>query len=296
MTFSKIQLPKQFEPNELYFGDNLEVMQSFHSNSIDLIYTDPPFFSQRNYSSESQIDKGEVRQFTDTFDNLSDYLEFLHPRLIEMYRLLKQTGSIYIHLDWHASHYVKVMMDQIFNYDNFKNNIVWCYNDSGRGKRKWASKHDDILYYTKSNNYTFNIDDIKIEYNKGFSATFKEDKGGTYYTKYGKKYYVNGKIPEDWWTDIPSMLRTEHNERTNYPTQKPEALLEKIILASSNIGDTVADFFAGSGTTAAVAHRLNRKWIICDKSEKSIDVIKTRLFGNKSIKDEGFQPTVMMFD
>lgn len=288
MLFTKIELPNHLN-GQLYLGDNLEIMKSLPSNSIDLVYIDSPFFSGRNYSVESKIDKGEVREFTDTFKTLNDYLRFLCPRLVEMKRLLKHTGSIYVHLDWHAVHYVKVMMDKIFGYDNFRNNIVWCYNAAGRGKKKFSTKHDDILWYSKTDNYIFNLDNIKIDFDVNFKKTFKEDEKGLYYTYSGKKYYVDGKIPEDWWCDIPSMDHTEHSERVNYPTQKPEALLERIIKASSNEGDIVADFFGGSGTTASVCQRLNRKWITCDKSQQSIDVIKARLLGNKSVKDKGYQ-------
>lgn len=287
----KIKLPQHLN-GDLYYGNNLVVMKMLQTASIDLIYGDPPFFSGRNYKSESKIDVGEIRSFDDTFNTLNDYLKFLYIRLIEMKRLLKPTGSIYIHLDWHASHYVKVMMDKIFGYDNFKNNIVWCYNAAGRGKKKFSTKHDDILWYSKTDNYIFNLDNIKIDFDTNFKKTFKEDEKGLYYTYSGKKYYVDGKIPEDWWCDIPSMDHTEHSERVNYPTQKPEALLERIIKASSNEGDTVADFYGGSGTTAAVCQRLDRKWITCDKSQQSIDVIKARLLGNKSVKDKGYQANI----
>lgn len=289
MSFTKIELPSHIK-GDLYLGDNLEIMKSLPSNSIDLIYGDPPFYSNRNYSAESKIDKGEIREFTDTFKTLNDYLKFLYVRLIEMKRLLKPTGTIYIHLDWHAVHYVKVMMDKIYGYDNFINHIIWCYSGGGCGLRKFAAKHDDILSYAITDKYVFNMDDVRVEYSDAVKNSGHLG-SAVQITKYGKEYTYNinekGKRPEDWW-DIP-FLTAVCTERVEYPTQKPEALLERIIKASSNEDDTVADFFAGSGTTAAVCQRLNRKWITCDKSEKSIEVIKTRLLGNKSVKDNGYQ-------
>lgn len=252
MSFTKIQLPKKFDQNQLFHGDNLEVMQSLPSDSIDLIYSDPPFFSQRNYTAESQIDKGEIRSFIDTFNTLSDYLEFLSPRLIEMHRLLKSTGSIYIHLDWHASHYVKVMMDQIFNYENFRNEIIWFYTSIGWGKKHFSRKHDNLLYYTKTDNYTFNDKDIRIEISESSKERYKyginigkrnKENIDDYRYKPGSYDFSKGKIPEDVW-QIPTIQGTSY-EFIDYPTQKPEALLERIIKASSNIGDTVADFFGG---------------------------------------------------
>lgn len=278
----KIELPGHLN-GQLYLCDNLELMKSLPSNSIDLVYIDPPFFSGRNYSAESKVDKGEVREFTDTFNTLNDYLRFLYPRLVEMKRLLKPTGTIYVHADWHAFHYIKVMMDKIYGYDNFKNDIAWCYKGNSTATRYYARKHDNILFYSKSDKYTFNLDDIRVPYTDEIesSTAVRGDK------KYEWKPNPLGKVPEDYW-EIPFLMGGS-KEYLDYPTQKPEPLLERIIKASSNEGDTVADFFGGAGTTAAVSQRLGRKWITCDKSEKSIEVIKARLLGNKSVKDKGYQ-------
>jgi len=290
MTYQKIELPNHLNKNELYYGDNLEVMKSLPSLSIDLIYGDPPFYSQRNYSVESKVDVNEIRKFTDTFKDLNSYLRFLQSRLIEMKRLLKSTGSIYVHLDWHAVHYVKVEMDKIFGYENFRNEIIWFYHDSpGRPHQDFVRKHDTILRYTKSNNYTFNDKDIRVEIADVSKNRYEYTRilGGK---SYGGGEYESakiGKIPEDVWP--MSVIKGNSKESIGYPTQKPEALLERIIKASSNDGDVVADFFGGSGTTVAVAQRLNRNWITCDNSKKSIDLIKARLLGNKSIKDKGYQ-------
>ncbi len=300
MTVQRIELPNYFKDIKLYYTtDNLELMKSLPSESIDLIYNDPPFFSQRNYMTKSKVDIGVKRSFTDTFTDLTEYLNFLHVRLVEMKRLLKPNGSIYIHLDWHSSHYVKVIMDSMFGYDNFINNIVWNYKGGGYSKKGFAKKHDDILLYSKSDKYTFNYNDISVPYQPGTEILIDEQTNKRYYLKSGIRYYVerDGKLVEDWWDDIPNMLHNKLSERYNYPTEKPEQLLERIIKASSNPGDIVADFFGGSGTTAAVAQRLNRKWITCDKSIDSINLIKARLLGNSSIKEKSYQlPIGAMFD
>lgn len=287
--FSKIELPSHLK-GELYLGDNLEIMRSLPSDSINLVYIDIPFYSGRNYSAESRIDSGEIRSFDDTFLDMYSYLRFLHPRLVEIRRLLKNTGTMYIHADWHAIHYIKVLADKIFGYDNFINHIVWCYSGAACGKRKFATKHDDILSYGKTENYTFNLSDIVIEFTTDCRNV--DDQGREYYIKNGKRYYCKheGKIPEDWWL-IP-VVGPSSSDRVDYPTQKPEFLLKRIILASSNPGDVVADFFGGSGTTAIVAHKLGRRWITCDKSNKAIDVIKMRLLGNKSMKEIGYQDDI----
>lgn len=299
MSITKIELPEYFKDSQLYLvTDNLELLKSLPSESIDLIYSDPPYYSQRNYSTKSKADVDVKRSFTDTYENLTDYLNFLHIRLVEMKRILKSTGSIYLHLDWHASHYMKVVMDNLFGYDNFINNIVWNYKGGGYSKKGFARKHDDILLYSKSDKYIFNYNDISVPYQLG-TEILTDEQNKRYYLKSGIRYYVerNGKLVEDWWDDIPNMLHNKLSERHDYPTEKPEQLLERIIKASSNPGDIVADFFGGSGTTAAVAQRLNRKWITCDKSIDSINLIKARLLGNTSIKEKSYQlPIDVMFN
>ena len=295
MSIQRIELPDYFKYNQLYLvTDNLELMKSpllISSESIDLIYCDPPFYSQKNYTTKSKIDD-IIRSFTDTFTDLTEYLHFLHVRLIEMKKLLKPNGSIYIHLDWHSSHYVKVMTDNIFGYDNFINNIVWCYTGGASSRDAFATKHDDILSYAmKRGDHTFNYNEVSVPYKPGTEVLIDEKTGKKYYLKSGIRYYIerNGKILEDWWCDIQNMNHNPLNERHDYPTEKPQPLLERIIKVSSNPGDTVADFFGGSGTTAAAAQKLGRKWIICDKSEDSVNLIKARLLGNTSIKEKSYQ-------
>jgi len=288
----RIKLPEHLKDNQLYLCDNLELLRSqlIPNESIDLIYIDPQYYSKRNYSTKSKIDN-VTRSFSDTFESLEDYLKFIHIRLVEMKRVLKPTGSIYVHVDWHVSHYIKVIMDNLFGYDNFINNIVWNYTGGGSGKRCFAKKHDDILLYAKSESYIFNYNDVSIPYAKGTEVLIDEKTGKNYYVKSGTRYYIEreGKILEDWWCDIMNLNHNPLNERHEYPTEKPQPLLERCIKASSNPGDIVADFFGGSGTTAAAAQKLERKWIICDLSKDSVDCIKARLLGNKSINEKSYQ-------
>ena len=286
MAITRIELPKHIN-GELYLGDNLEVIKLIKTASTDLAYLDPPFFSGRNYSAESKIDKGEIREFTDTFKTLNDYLKFLHVRLIEIKRVLKSTGTVYVHADWHAIFEIKCfIMDKIYGRDNFRNHIVWCYKGNSTATKYFARKHDDILFYSKRDTYTFNIDDVRIPYTNEVngSTAVRGDK------KYDWVPNPLGKVPEDYW-EIPFLMGGS-KEYLDYPTQKPEALLERIVKVSSNSGDTVLDIFGGSGTTAAVCKKFGRKFITCDKSVDAINIIKARLLGNKSIYDKGYQPDI----
>jgi len=264
------------EPNKLYWGDNLHVMRTLPNESIDLIYIDPPFFSGRNYNMIFQ-DQNEVMTFEDIWEGgLPTYQIWLNARLVEMKRLLKSTGSIYVHLDWHAVHYVKVEMDKIFGYENFKNEIIWSYQRWTGATDKFQKMHDVILFYTKGKHYTFNVQ------TEPYSEKSLHKARRTSIAK-------NGKVIEQSYTDDTSRqksmrdiweisyINSQAKERLGYPTQKPEALLERIIKASSNEGDVVADFFCGGGTTPAVAQRLGRRWIASDISRIAIEVTKGRL-------------------
>jgi DNA modification methylase len=278
----------ELEPNRLFWGDNLHVMRQLPSQSIDLIYVDPPFFSGKQYNVIFG-DQNELRSFTDIWEGgIPGYLIWLNARLYEMKRLLKKTGSIFIHLDRHASHYVKQEIDKIFGAGNFLNEIVWCYPNAGKSKRAFARKHDNIFWYSKSREYIFNEKDIHIPYElispKSVTPFNLIDKDGRRYRERiasGKKYiyyYDEGKIPNDWWIDIqPITGRHGWDERIGYPTQKPETLLERIIRACSSDGDIVADFFCGGGTTPAVAQRLGRRWIACDQSRVAVSITADRI-------------------
>jgi adenine-specific DNA-methyltransferase len=241
--------------NRLIWGDNLHVMRQLPSESIDLIYIDPPFFSGRQYNIIFG-DQNEVRSFTDIWEGgMPGYLIWLNARLYEMKRLLKKTGSIYVHCDWHASHYIKVEMDKIFGYENFLNEVVWCYGLGGSSNRYWPRKHDVILWYSKVKDGHFFEPDLVPATSMRMAGQLK-------------------KAPDYW--DIPT-INNMAKERIGYPTQKPEALLERIIKSSCPPGGVVGDFFCGGGTTPAVAQRLGRQWIACDQSRVAVAVTADRL-------------------
>ncbi|MCD6400361.1 MAG: site-specific DNA-methyltransferase [Anaerolineales bacterium] len=268
--------PSQEPENHLILGDNIPIMSALmtdYEGKIDLIYADPPFFSNRRY--KTRIGRGEDSRrpsewqlgegYTDHWENIESYLDMLYPRLVLMYQLLSSTGTLYLHLDWHAVHYAKLLLDELFGVDRFLNEIIWTYHGPSPIRSAFKRKHDTILIYTKSKDYTFNADAVRIPYNSNTVKTFaSSSKAG-----FGKVPDLKrGKVPEDWWY-FPVVARL-HNERTGYPTQKPEGLLERIIRASSNPGDLVADFFCGSGTAPVIAARLGRKFIASDLKWRAI--------------------------
>ena len=254
------------EPNRLIWGDNLHVMRQIPNNTIDLIYIDPPFFSGKQYNV-IWGDNNELRSFNDIWEGGMDgYLIWLNARLYEMKCILKPTGSIYVHCDWHASHYIKVEMDKIFGHENFQNEFVWHYGGGGASKTRWGRKHDVLFFYSRSAKWTFNVDDVRTPH-KWTSGQLRADGSDRDYDK--------GKLPDDVFEHHSVMPWS--GERIGYPTQKPEELLERIILASSNERDVVADFFIGGGTTAAVAQRLGRRFIACDQSRVAVSVTAERL-------------------
>ena len=269
--------------NRLVCGDNLEILATMEKESVDLIYIDPPFFSNRNYEI-IWGDEAEIRSFEDRWEGgINVYIDWMKQRVIELHRVLKPTGSFYLHCDWHAGHYLKVMCDEIFGENNFRNEIVWCYSTSGRGKREFSKKHDTIFFYSKTKDYFWNDEEVRIPYTKEYLDSHFNDKdnqgrrcrkrfdAGKWRTYYPKK----GMIPNDWW-EMP-YVNSMAKERLGYPTQKPEALLDKIIKASSNKGDIVLDAFCGCGTALAVAQKLERRWIGIDISPSAIALIKKRL-------------------
>jgi len=257
--------------NQLILGDNLTLMREMASESIDLIYLDPPFFSNRHYET-LWGDDGEIRSFEDRWaGGIEHYIAWLKERVFEMHRLLKPTGSIFLHCDWHADAYIRVyILDKIFGEKNFLNDIVWCYGSGGASKSHFSRKHDTIFWYRKSSEYTFNVDEVREEYSSPEKVKYKVIKGKSYLRK-----NELGRVPFDWWA-MPILTNTA-KERIGYPTQKPEALLERIILAASNKGDVVLDPFVGGGTTIVVADKLERRWIGIDQSVAAIKVSEMRL-------------------
>ena len=270
-------------PNLLIEGDNLEAMSALMEqweNRIDLIYIDPPFLSGKAY--QARIGRGEDSRrpdtwqttagYMDSWEDGSAYLNMLYPRLQAIHRLLAPTGTLYLHLDWHAAAYARVMLDEIFGPQRLLNEIIWVYHGPSPIRSAFKRKHDNILVYTRSEKYTFNADAVRVPYQPSTHKTFASSKKAGF----GKTPNLDrGKVPEDWWY-FPVVARL-HNERTGYPTQKPEALIERILKASSNPGDVVADFFCGSGTVPALASRLGRSWIGADASPLAIRTTQRRL-------------------
>lgn len=271
-------------------GDNAEVLPSLPAAGFALIYIDPPF----NTGREQRHTRLEVRQddagdrigfagrryrsirlgtlgFADTFD---DFLAFIEPRLRHAHRLLTPTGSFFLHIDYRESHYCKVLLDAIFGRECFMNEIVWAYDYGGRPKRRWPAKHDTILWYARDpERYTFNYDAIdRIPYMAPRLV--------------GAEKAARGKTPTDvWWQTI---VPTAGRERTGYPTQKPLKILERIVAVHSSPGDTVLDFFAGSGTTGEAAARAGRDFVLVDHSEEAVEVMTQRLaFAQPSVRRMG---------
>ncbi|MFX1497558.1 MAG: DNA-methyltransferase [Promethearchaeota archaeon] len=260
--------------NSVYLVDNLEFLRKLDSEFIDLIYIDPPFYSGVDYE-----------EFSDKWESLDDYLDFMEIRISEMLRVLKITGSFYLHCDPSAVFDLKPLCDEIFGRENFRREIIWNVGSVSGFKsqvRGWVRQHDTILYYTKSNNFTFNKQ--YKPYNKEYIKKmfrYSDNDGRLFRKRRGGKQYLDehpGNFVGDVWNDIYSFQTTTRSkEYLGYPTQKPEKLLERIILASSNEGDLVADFFCGTGTTLVVANKFNRNWIGTDNNPNALELCRVRL-------------------
>lgn len=275
--------PEATAEDRLFLGDNLAVMSSLlqdYENRFNLIYADPPFFTNRKYAA--RIGRGEdsrapdswalAEGYQDSWPDLNAYLDFMYPRLVLMHRLLAPNGALYLHLDWHANSYGRVLLDEIFGPDHLLNEIIWTYHGPSPIRRAFNRKHDTILAYVKGDDYTFNADAVREPYDPATIKTFKASRKAGF----GKiPDLERGKVPEDWWY-FPVVARL-HSERTGYPTQKPEALVQRIILASTQPGDLVGDFFCGSGTTPVVSARLGRQFIASDSIFRAVHTTRTRL-------------------
>jgi len=283
-------------PSTIHFDDNLNVLRSLPDESIDLVYIDPPFNTgkvqartQLRTQSDEQGDRNGFqgkrystiklgsKSYADEFD---DFLGFLEPRLVETLRVLKPQGSLYFHIDYREVHYCKVLLDQIFGRASFLNEIIWAYDYGARTKKKWPPKHDNILWYARDpEHYTFNVEQIeRIPYMAPGLV--------------GPEKAKRGKLPTDtWWHTI---VPTNGREKTGYPTQKPEGILRRIISASSNPGDMVLDFFAGSGTTGAVCRDLGREFILVDNNPQAMETMAKRLSNVPDLQWIGYDPQTLV--
>jgi site-specific DNA-methyltransferase (adenine-specific) len=262
----------------VHMSDNLAVLSEIESGSVQLVYIDPPFNtgkvqkreSIRTVRSESGTRIGfkgasydTIRESATSYnDSFVDYWAFLAPRLEEAYRVLTEDGTLYLHLDYREVHYAKVFLDGLFGRENFINEIIWAYDYGARSTKKWPAKHDNILVYSKSTSYYFNSEEVDREPYMAPGLVTPEKA-------------ARGKLPTDvWWHTIVSPTG---KEKTGYVTQKPEGILRRIITASSRPADLVLDFFAGSGTTGAVAKKLGRKFILVDENPEAFEVMRKRL-------------------
>ncbi|MEY4417834.1 MAG: hypothetical protein RIQ88_272 [Actinomycetota bacterium] len=270
--------------SKVIFGDNLTALKSIADASIDLIYVDPPFntgrtqtrgtsITQRTESGNRVGFKGHkykiIKETVLSYDDeFADYWAFLEPRLEQAWRVLAETGTLYLHLDYREAHYAKVLLDALFGRECFLNEIIWAYDYGGKAKSRWPAKHDTILVYVKDpTKYFFNSEEVDREpyMAPGLVTPEKVEKG---------------KLPTDvWWHTIVSPTGTE---KTGYPTQKPLGILRRIIQASSKEGEVILDFFAGSGTSGAAALELNRRFILIDQNPEAIEVMKER-FANHEV-------------
>jgi site-specific DNA-methyltransferase (adenine-specific) len=260
---------------QAFLCDNMDLMPTIKNNSVDLIYCDILYGTGRKFK-----DYQDLKPIKQDIEN--HYI----PRINEMYRILKDTGSIYLQMDYKISHWIRRIMDDVFGYFNFRNEIIWHYRTGNVSEKQFQRKHDTIFFYSKSDSWKFHPQEIKEYYASIYGPQFKPSFKGR---KSGKDEYGEFRISfiDDVWN--LSAVFTLSNEHTGYPTQKPEKLLERIIKASSNNNDLVADFYMGSGTTAVVCKELNRNFIGCDINEMAINIAKSRFdkkfFKQKNIND-----------
>jgi len=261
--------------NIVYKKEAQELLDSLPAESIDMIYTDPPFGTGDVQTMTRKV-SGKIISKIQYSDKFSNYLEFLEPHLESMHKVLKPTGTMYLHLDWRWVHYAKVLCDKIFGCDNFLNEVIWSYNFGGRGKDRWPMKHDTILVYTKDvGKHVFNWNEIdRIPY----AAPELQHVGRS--KEEAEKRISEGQVPTDVWS--MSIVGTASRERLGYPNQKPEKLIRRAIVASSPVNGIILDPFGGSGTTGAAALICNRQFIMSDCSDDAINIMKKR-FANSSV-------------
>jgi DNA modification methylase len=265
-------------PDRLVHADNLAVTASLPDRSLDLVYIDPPFGT-----GAARLGRGGSG-YPDRSDDPERFVRWLEPRLAESRRLLAEHGSLFVHLDYRAAHYVKVALDRLFGRARLVNEIVWCYSVGGKSPRSFGRKHDSILWYARTADYAFYPDAVRVARKPAsHMRTVRGEDGGLVQEKTdrrtGRVYrypLAAGKVPEDWWTDIETLNRGDR-ERTGWPTQKPERLLERIVAAAAAPGALVADWFAGAGTTAVAAQRLGRRFIAVDCEREAVRLAARRL-------------------
>lgn len=264
----------QLSDGEVRLCSASELLDSLTDESVDMIYTDPPFGTGDVQMLERQRNRVKISKMS-YVDKHDDYVNFMVPHLREMHRVLKKSGTMYLHLDWRWVHYIKVECDKIFGYDNFLNEVIWSYNSGGRGKDKWPRKHDTILVYVKeAGRHVFNFDDIdRVPYDAPWAQYIGRSKEDA------ERRIAEGQIPTDVWKlTMPNM----DPQRTGYPNQKPIQIIKRSIVASSPPGGLVLDPFGGSGSTGDAALSCGRRFIMCDESRRAFEVMQNR-FSDKNV-------------
>jgi len=299
--------------NRLIWGDKKYVLPSLlpeFAGKVNLIYIDPPFNVGSDFSftatipdnPETEEDESiefvkqpsmiEQKAYRDTWGKgLDSYLQWFYETIIVLRELLTDDGVIFVHSDWHINSFIRVVLDELFGYENHLNEIVWCYETAGKSKSTWSRKHDTIYFYKKGDNYLFDPSQSPMPRKRNKHMKIGFDKDGREYEektdagtgKVYRWYFDEGKLPMDFWTDV-SFINWEAKERTGYPTQKPESLLERIIKTTTKEQDLVLDCFVGSGTTAAIAENLTRRWIACDLGRFAIHTTRKRLLEIENLK------------
>ena len=277
--------------DRLINADAATALRRVDDGALAAIYVDPPF-------GTGVVQRGRAHAYADRADDPDAFVAWIAPVFAECRRALADTGSLFVHLDYRAVHYVKVALDRLFGRERFVNEIVWCYAVGGKSRRGFARKHDTILWYARGDTWAFYPDAIRVPRRGGSHMRLvggvqeKTDK------KTGRVYrypVAAGKIPEDWWTDVETLNHSD-KERTGWPSQKPERLIERIVTAVTRPGDLVGDWFAGSGTTAAVAQRLGRRFVTVDREREAVVVCAARLTaqGHQLAKEGTPPPTILL--
>lgn len=264
------------EPDRIVCDDSLVEVGRWRDSTVDAVYLDPPF-------GTGIVRQGRGHRYADRADDPDAFVAWLTPYLAEARRVLAPAGSLFVHLDYRAVHYVKVALDRVFGRARFVNEIVWCYAVGGKSRRGFGRKHDTILWYARGEDWAFYPDAVRVPRRGGSHMRVVREGGAAVQEKTDRRtgriyrYPVaEGKVPEDWWTDIETLNHSDR-ERTGWPSQKPERLVERVLRAVTVPGDRVADWFCGSGTTAAVAQRLARRFSVCDREPAAIEVCTARL-------------------
>ena len=297
--------------NKLIWGDNKLILSSLKNGplrkqieaegGLKLVYIDPPFDVGADFSMNIEIGENSFTKkpsvieeiaYRDTWGKGADsFIAMIYERLKLIHGLLADDGSIYVHCDWRVNSYMRLILDEVFGKNNMQNEIIWAYKGPSPVKTFFPQKHDTVYVYNKTNNKIFNFENILVPYDEATLARRKHSetkKGGIQFSGKDISEYDKGRVPQDWWDDIPAGGQISRDELIGYPTQKPVKLLERIIKASTNEGDLVADFFCGSGTTLAVAEKLNRKWIGTDLGRFSIHTTRKRMIGvQRELKKAG---------